>query len=279
MEQIKLHELQNIIEEAGRLVASIYDLRDFHVEMKNDKSPVTEADKTSSAFLISSLRQLYPDIPVISEEANIAPFSERQHWKYIWSVDPLDGTKEFITRNGRFCVNIGLVRDGAAVFGIINNILDHEILWGGRDFPCGMKKNGALRPLEACEPVPDNKLRVAVSRFHVIEWELRYIDHLRSLDYDVELVPLGASSKQCMVAQGLIDICPKFAKCSEWDSAAGHAIVEAAGGLVVNVETNGGLRYNKAEMLNPPVILFNRRIHERIKAGETAFLQFGKGNR
>ena len=183
----------------------------------------------------------------------------------------------FLVGEGAEVVVPGLI--DFCLYCVYNNILDHEILWGGRDFPCGMKKNGALRPLEACEPVPDKKLRVAVSRFHVIEWELRYIDHLRSLDYDVELVPLGASSKQCMVAQGLIDICPKFAKCSEWDSAAGHAIVEAAGGLVVNVETNGGLRYNKAEMLNPPFILFNRRIHERIKAGETAFLQFGKGNR
>ena len=255
MEEIKLHELQNIIEEAGR------------------------SDKASSTFLIASLRSLYPDIPIISEEANIPPLSTRQHWKQAWCIDPLDGTKEFITRNGRFCVNIGLVENGRAVFGIINDILDNEILWGGRDVPGGMKRDGQTLPLEADEPVPDNKLRVAVSRFHIIEWELRYIDYLRGLNYDVELVPLGASSKQCMVARGLVDICPKFAKCSEWDTAAGQAIVEAAGGLVVNVETNGELRYNKNGMLNPPLIFFNRRIHERIKAGDKTFLRFGKGNR
>lgn len=279
MKEIKLHELQSIIEKAGNIVSDIYHTRDFHVEMKNDRTPVTEADKASSSLLVSSLCQLYPDIPIISEEANIPPFSIRQHWTYAWSIDPLDGTKEFITRNGRFCVNIGLIENGKTIFGIINNILDNEILWGGRDVPCGKIKNGQTLPLQVEESVPDNKLRVAVSRFHIIEWELRYIDYLRSLNFDVELIPLGASSKQCMVAQGLVDICPKFAKCSEWDSAAGQAIVEASGGLVVNVETNSELRYNKAEMLNPPFILFSRRIHERIKAGDKTFLQYGKGKR
>ena len=279
MKEIKLHELPNIIEEAGKLVLDIYNSRDFHVEVKDDRTPVTEADKASSAFLVSSLRRLYPDIPIISEEANIPPLSTRQHWEHIWSIDPLDGTKEFITHNGRFCVNIGLLENGKSVFGIINDVLDNEILWGGRDVPTGMTRDGQPLPLEDDGPVPDNKLRVAVSRFHIIEWELRYIDYLRGLNYDVELVPLGASSKQCMVARGLVDICPKFAKCSEWDTAAGQAIVEAAGGLVVNVETNGELRYNKNGMLNPPLIFFNRRIHERIKAGDKTFLRFGKGNR
>lgn len=225
---IKVSDIQSVIENAGALVKEVYDKRNFNVELKGDMTPVTEADRASSEYIVGALRKLYPEVPVISEEASLPPYEERVKWKYAWIVDPLDGTKEFIYRNGRFCINIALVEEGRPVFGMINNVCDGEILWAFESGECGMIRAGREEVL-VNEPNTASKLKVAVSRFHLTEWEMQYIDYLRSLGHEVELVPLGASSKHCMLAEGKVDICPKFGKCSEWDVAAGQVLVEATG--------------------------------------------------
>ena len=201
------------------------------------------------------------------------PYEERVKWKYAWIVDPLDGTKEFIYRNGRFCINIALVEEGRPVFGMINNVCDGEILWAFESGECGMIRAGREEVL-VNEPNTASKLKVAVSRFHLTEWEMQYIDYLRSLGHEVELVPLGASSKHCMLAEGKVDICPKFGKCSEWDVAAGQVLVEATGGLVVNAETGGKVCYNKENIISSPFVMFGKRVHEEIKGGNKTFLNF-----
>ena len=223
---IKVTDIQCIIERAGELIKEVYDKRNFNVELKRDNTPVTEADKVSSEYITSALKKLYPEIPVISEEASLPAYEEREKWAYAWIIDPLDGTKEFIYRNGRFCINIALVEKGKPIFGMINNVCDGEILWAFESGECGMIRAGREEVL-VNEPNTASKLKVAVSRFHLTEWEMQYIDYLRSLGHEVELVPLGASSKHCMLAEGKVDICPKFGKCSEWDVAAGQVLVEA----------------------------------------------------
>ena len=270
---IKVSDIQSVIENAGALVKEVYDKRNFNVELKGDMTPVTEADRASSEYIVGALRKLYPEVPVISEEASLPPYEERVKWKYAWIVDPLDGTKEFIYRNGRFCINIALVEEGRPVFGMINNVCDGEILWAFESGECGMIRAGREEVL-VNEPNTASKLKVAVSRFHLTEWEMQYIDYLRSLGHEVELVPLGASSKHCMLAEGKVDICPKFGKCSEWDVAAGQVLVEATGGLVVNAETGGKVCYNKENVISSPVVMFGKRVHEEIKGGNKTFLNF-----
>ena len=270
---IKVSDIQSVIENAGALVKEGYDKRNFNVELKGDMTPVTEADRASSEYIVGALRKLYPEVPVISEEASLPPYEERVKWKYAWIVDPLDGTKEFIYRNGRFCINIALVEEGRPVFGMINNVCDGEILWAFESGECGMIRAGREEVL-VNEPNTASKLKVAVSRFHLTEWEMQYIDYLRSLGHEVELVPLGASSKHCMLAEGKVDICPKFGKCSEWDVAAGQVLVEATGGLVVNAETGGKVCYNKENIISSPFVMFGKRVHEEIKGGNKTFLNF-----
>ena len=114
---IKVTDILCIIERAGELIKEVYDKRNFNVELKRDNTPVTEADKVSSEYITSALKKLYPEIPVISEEASLPAYEEREKWAYAWIIDPLDGTKEFIYRNGRFCINIALVEKGKPIFG------------------------------------------------------------------------------------------------------------------------------------------------------------------
>ena len=192
---VKVADIQNLVERAGELIKEVYDKRNFNVELKGDNTPVTEADKLSSEYIISVLRKLYPEIPVISEESPLPIYEEREKWVYTWIVDPLDGTKEFIYRNGRFCINVALVEKGKPVFGMINNVCDGEILWAFASGEKGMIKNGREEIFPNVGK-KNSKLRVAVSRFHITEWELRYVDYLKSLGHEVELVPLGASSKE-----------------------------------------------------------------------------------
>lgn len=270
---IKVTDIQCIIERAGELIKEVYDKRNFNVELKGDNTPVTEADKISSEYITSALKKLYPGIPVISEEASLPVYEEREKWTYAWIIDPLDGTKEFIYRNGRFCINMALVEKGKPVFGMIHNVCDGEILWAFASGEKGMIKNGREEIFPNAGE-KSSKLRVAVSRFHITEWELRYVDYLKSLGHEVELVPLGASSKHCMLAKGEVDICPKFGKCSEWDVAAGQVLVEAAGGHVVNAETGGEIRYNKENMISPPFVMFGKRVYDEIKEGNKTFLDF-----
>lgn len=256
----------------------IYNKQSFSVELKSDLTPLTEADKVSSEYVVSALQKLFPGIPVVSEELPLPDYKIRSGWRELWIVDPLDGTKEFIYRNGRFCVNIALVENGVPVFGMINNVNDGELVWGGVDVECGIKDGEGVGKLKT-SVAGGNKLKVAVSRFNMTENEFQYIDYLKGLGYEVELFPFGASLKQVMIAKGEMDICPKFGKCSEWDTAAGHAIVEASGGMVLNLETGRNLVYNKENMLSPPFIMFSKRIHDLIMAGDTRFYDFQLGEK
>ncbi|MDR0765899.1 MAG: 3'(2'),5'-bisphosphate nucleotidase CysQ [Odoribacteraceae bacterium] len=262
-------DVQCIIARAGEIIGEYYRSQEFTTELKADLSPLTDADRASNRYIVSELKRLFPLVPVISEESGLPDYPSRSGWERLWMVDPLDGTQEFIHRNGRFCVNIALIEGGRPVFGMINVVTDGEIYWGVPGRGCFVRENGRTGALQP--RAWTGKLRVAVSRFHVMEEELQYIDRLQERGHEVEIVPLGASSKYCMVARGEIDLLPKFGRCSEWDVAAGQAIVEASGGAIACVEAGKAVEYNKPSMLVSPFVAFGKRVHEMILDGNTDF--------
>ncbi len=269
----KTEKIIEIIEKVGNILLEVYKKQDLSIEMKPDATPITEADKLSNEMLHKDLKMLFPDIPIISEESNIPDYHTRQNWEYFWLVDPLDGTKEFIYKNGRFCINIALIHHNQPVFGIINNIRDNEIIWAYKNDKCYIKKEGRIQELQSNNNT-GAKLKMLVSRFNITEAEFEYIDYLQTKGYSVELIPLGASAKHCEIAKGNADIYPKFGRCYEWDSAAGQVIVEACGGITINPETYSNLEYNKENMENPPFIMFSKKIREQIEEGNEFFIHY-----
>ena len=231
---------------AGDAILSVYG-QQFEVTNKADQSPLTLADTQSHEIIVQGLRALTPDVPVLSEEASGIPYSERRQWRRYWLVDPLDGTKEFVSRNGEFTVNIALVDGHDPVVGVVHVPVSDTTYTGARGA-------GATRqigrepavPIHTTVPAP-TPLRIVGSRSHRDAILDRYLPRLEPY----QLVAVGSSIKFCLVAEGSADFYPRFGPTSEWDTAAAQAVVEAAGGRVI--QTDGQpLHYNaKAELLNP----------------------------
>lgn len=241
-----VNTVNHIAIQAGREVMAIYQ-KDFDIYEKSDESPLTEADLASHRYIVKELESLTPDIPILSEEsANIA-WSERQQWNKYWLIDPLDGTKEFIKRNGEFTVNIALIDNGEPVFGAVYAPVLDTLYYG-------LKEHGAIKqvgkvpvPIKVTE-LPQNPLRVVGSRSHQSDDMLSY---LKQFD-DYELIPMGSSLKICLVAEGKADLYPRLGPTSEWDTAAAHAVLSAAGGRCFLYDNGQDLVYNSKEsLLNP----------------------------
>lgn len=232
--------------EAARAAAveimKIYGSDDFGVEMKADNSPLTRADRAAHEAI---MRHLLPSgIPVLSEEGAHCAYDVRRGWRELWIVDPLDGTKEFIKRNGEFTVNIALVRDAVPVLGVIVVPATGQMFCGQVDKSCPTSVANGGRPFT-----------VVASRSHLNEATAAYIDTLRAVHPDLRLVSAGSSLKMCLVADGHADVYPRFAPTMEWDTAAGDAIARAAGCAVVDAHTGEPLRYNKMDLHNPCFIV------------------------
>ena len=244
-------EVVRIARSAGKAILSIYD-SDFAVQAKEDNSPLTEADIASHNLITEEIGKLTPALPVLSEESADIPFAERSRWQTYWLVDPLDGTKEFVKRNGEFTVNIALIDDQRPVLGVV-----HVPVTGATYF--GDNRHGAFlqhgqdapRPIHVAAKV-HGRPRVVGSRSHAGERLQRYLANLG----DHELVSMGSSLKLCLVAEGKADIYPRLGPTSEWDTAAAQAIVEAAGGRVTDASMDL-LHYNtKDSLLNPEFLVF-----------------------
>ncbi|AVJ55283.1 3'(2'),5'-bisphosphate nucleotidase [Idiomarina sp. OT37-5b] len=238
-----LKELEQIARDAGAAIMEIYNSDDFDVQLKGDDSPLTKADLAAHRVIVDGLSQLNEQYPILSEESADISWDKRQQWQRYWLVDPLDGTKEFIKRNGEFTVNIALIENGEPVMGVVYAPVLDAMYVGDRD-------NGATlndTPIQVEQNTPET-LRIVGSRSHASQ---ETTDWLEQLGKPYEMVPMGSSLKICLVAGGKADIYPRLGPTSEWDTAAAHAVLNAAGGSITTVDGEP-LRYNqKDSFLNP----------------------------
>ncbi len=227
---------------AGSAIMAVYDGA-FTVERKQDDSPLTLADLESQRVIIEGLTRLTPDIPVLSEESAQAPWSERRVWSDLWVVDPLDGTREFVKRNGEFTINIALVVEHEAVLGVVAAPAQGLLYWGAAGVGAFSRHRGVAEvPIKVAPPAAP--IRVVGSRSHLSPQTTAYLTRLGSH----VMKGIGSSLKFCLVAEGKADLYPRFGPTSEWDTAAGQALLEAAGGHVTRLDGHR-LRYNCRESL------------------------------
>ncbi|HVC38082.1 MAG TPA: 3'(2'),5'-bisphosphate nucleotidase CysQ [Gammaproteobacteria bacterium] len=246
-----LEPLLDIAQTASRRILEIY-AADFTVATKSDQSPVTTADMAAHEIIVKGLQRLTPDLPVLSEESGQIPFSERRSWGSYWLVDPLDGTKEFISRNGDFTINIALIQNHAPVVGVVHIPVENLGYYGVVGAGAYRRKSNAIQESIHVQPLKSNRARVVASRSHRGELLDGYLEKLGAH----EIVSRGSALKFCLVAEGAADVYPRLGPTSEWDTAAGHAVLLAAGGQVINVD-GSPLRYNaKESLLNPHFIAY-----------------------
>ena len=249
MQNIPFNDVIQLAKEAGQAIMAIYD-RNFAVEEKDDKSPLTEADLASHTAIVQGLEHITPDIPVLSEESSELPWSERRQWNRYWLIDPLDGTKEFIKKNGEFTVNIALVDNGEPVWGVVYAPALEWTYYGGSAQQGSWKEQGGkVHTIEVTELPEDNTgWRIVGSRSHQSEEFKTFIERFDS----PTIKSMGSSLKICLVAEGEADLYPRLGPTSEWDTAAAHAVLAGAGGKIVEAESRETLRYNqKDSVLNP----------------------------
>lgn len=231
-----------IAEAAAADILEVY-ARDFDVERKQDSTPLTEADLAAHRRIVAGLAALTPDIPVLSEESADACIALRKEWSRYWLVDPLDGTREFVKKNGEFSVNIALIVEGVSVFGVIQQPVTGLVWHGAPRQGAFRREDGRDIVISARKPA-DAPLRIAASRSHRDARTEAVIARFPQ----AEVIGLGSSLKFCRIAEGGIDLYPRFGPTSEWDTAAGQAILEAAGGMVVDPKGRP-FRYNQRDTL------------------------------
>ena len=238
---------------AGKEILDVYYNSDFSVEFKADNSPLTIADKHAHIVITEVLGET--GIPVLSEEGKTIPYDERKNWKLFWLVDPLDGTKEFVKRNDEFTVNIALIEGNSPIAGVVYVPVTKELYWGNINGSFRAVADEISETFAGIQKLPLNLTKksfvVAGSKSHMNAETERYIELLDTKGKLVEMKSKGSSLKICMVAEGNADVYPRLAPTMEWDTAAGHAVVNFAGKKIVQYENNKPLVYNKENLLNP----------------------------
>jgi len=251
LNKIDIQKINSIAKKAGDEIIKIYQ-QNFEVDYKDDNSPLTKADLKSNEIITESLESLYPEIPVLSEESKKVSYDIRKDWKYFWLIDPLDGTKEFVKRNGEFTVNIALIWKDAPVLGVIYAPV-HKILYYAQKEKGAFKQKENKKPqrLPIYKQTKDDALKVIVSKSHYNQKTKDFVNNLKN-EYKktIEFIRVGSSLKLCLIAEGKADIYPRLAPTMEWDIAAGQAIVEQAGGEILNFKTKKPLRYNEENLCN-----------------------------
>jgi len=273
LNKIDLELIVDIAQQAGDAIMEIYN-RDFQVDYKDDKSPLTEADTKSNEIICEALAKAYPEIPLLSEENKAEEYEVRKHWEYFWLIDPIDGTKEFIKKNGEFTVNIALIHNDTPVLGVVYAPALGDMYWA-------VKGKGAFKaivndefwmlneeeqakfikklPLKKNDD-PENNLTIVASKSHLSEETQDLIDHLTSNIQNPTFISKGSSLKLVMVAEGSADIYPRLAPTMEWDTGAADAIVRESGKMTYqynptfNIQHSTSLTpvvYNKENLLNP----------------------------
>lgn len=243
--------------EAGEAILSVYQ-EDFEVMMKDDQSPLTLADLASNSII---LKNLGDDFPILTEENKEVPFQERKYWTNFWLIDPLDGTKEFIKRNGEFTVNIAFISHGKPVLGIVYVPVSKQFFWGTEmngSFTYTLQKEEHFQTnqiinkgISLNQSTLPEVFTIVASRSHLSPETEHYIEQYRRKHERIALVSSGSSLKLCMIAARQAHVYPRLAPTMEWDTAAAHAVVKFAGCNVYNFETREELAYNKENLLNP----------------------------
>lgn len=244
---------------AGEEILKVYE-SDFAVEHKDDKSPLTLADKNAHNIICGKLKET--NLPVLSEEGKLIEYAERSQWEYFWMVDPLDGTKEFVKRNGEFTVNIALIHQQRSILGVIYVPVTKTLYFAAEGIGSykvqsstfDVQSFGLNDIIISSEKLPlkiiKSKFTIVASRSHLSEETEMFIDGIKTTHKEVAFISSGSSIKLCLVAEGSADIYPRFAPTMEWDTAAGQAICEVAGKLVIDYSTNKPVLYNKKNLLN-----------------------------
>lgn len=245
--------LVDVTRQAGAAILEVYE-SEFEVHRKSDASPITEADLAAHDVIAAALASLTPELPLLSEESEPPPFDERRRWRRYWLVDPLDGTREFVDRNGQFTVNIALIEDGEPRLGVVGVPVQGRVYLGcvanGR---AECHENATVRKIGGRPMARDRPVTVVASRSHRNERLERYLASLAVTFPGVERRAMGSSLKLCMLAEGGADLYPRLGPTSEWDIAAAHAVLAAAGGAVRRLDGEP-IVYNKREFLNPDFI-------------------------
>ncbi|WLR41513.1 3'(2'),5'-bisphosphate nucleotidase CysQ [Bacillus carboniphilus] len=265
--EINLLPLVQICLEAGNTIMDIYN-QDFDVVEKKDQSPLTMADQKSHEVIMKGLRASFPSIPILSEEGSHFSYEERKEWPAFWLVDPLDGTKEFIKRNGEFTVNIALIHEHYPVVGVIYAPVLKTLYFAKQGVGSFKLKNLAgfnpaneAQLLSKSDQLPLTKerkpVRVVASRSHPSPETDRFIEQLKENHQDIEVINRGSSLKFCAVAEGFAHFYPRFVPTMEWDTAAGQVIVELAGGQMIHAYTSKRFSYNKATLKNEHFLVTN----------------------
>lgn len=249
--------------EAGGAVMEIYQQKNIFVDYKDDNTPLTQADLRSNSIILKHLHS--SELPIISEETNIAPYSVRKKWDYFWLIDPLDGTKEFVKRNGEFTINIALIYKQKAILGVIYlpafKILyfsakgygSYKLVLNGSERI--LKEELLFKALKLPLNTSNDKLIVTLSRSHFQKENINYIEKINK-NKPVDVIRKGSSLKFCMVAEGVADIYPRIGRTMEWDTGAGSAIAEESGAKVISMITHLPLIYNKENLANPDFIVY-----------------------
>ena len=245
-----ISELEPIARAAGEAIMSIYS-QPFAVEYKQDESPLTAADKGAHEVIVQALARLTPDIPVLSEESSPEVMAARLGWSRYWLVDPLDGTKEFVSRNGEFTVNIALIEQGTPRWGLVYAPVLDKLWYGGKGIGAWCVADGRHEAIQTRPHDAGQVWRVVGSRNHLSQETLEYLARFGELERgEIELVSMGSSLKFCIIAEGEAELYPRLAPTCEWNTGAAQAVLEGAGGSVTQLD-GSPLCYNKTDILNP----------------------------
>lgn len=257
MKEKDLREIESLLEKAGEAIMSVYESSNYGETIKLDFSPVTRADHTSSRIINEGLARLFPGIPVVDEENPIPLYSERKFWTEYFLLDPLDGTKEFIKRNGEFCINLALMKCDQPVASWIYKPV------GAFGWTCvrgeGIREFGSPDPVVAEEAGNPDELVLITSRSHTSQRGNRFMKQLASR-YPLQVIKMGSALKQVEVALGKADLYVRGSGCSEWDTAAGHLMVTESGGSVLQWDLRNPLLYNKITLTNPPFLMMSKKL-------------------
>ena len=252
-----LDHLIDISRLAGNEILDVYN-GTIEVTLKDDLSPLTDADRKSNTVIIKKLLELYPDIPILSEEGKEINFKERKKWDLFWLIDPLDGTKEFIKRNGEFTVNIALIKNGSPIAGIVYAPTKNTFWYGADEIGSFRIENDSTPERISVKDRIDEPIKIVSSRSHPSPKLQNYLDRFQNH----KMVNMGSSLKICLVADGTAHIYPRLGPTMEWDSGAGHAVLKYAGGFLTDITTGDELIYNKEVLKNPDFICYGTKIKE-----------------